>query len=156
MTATLKLRVFNRLVHAASVLTFITGCCLAWSVLFEKPYLSYTNLPFPSAMAARAGEPVELLVQRCSSARSPRSYMTTHTLNNVDTGAVMLLPVVWIDVAPGCTSSYSRINVIPKTTAPGIYTVSGMAMVDGMVLTHKVPWASRPFEVLPAKEAKEK
>lgn len=138
------------------MLSLAVMACLGWAYYFERSYLYYVNSPFPTSTPVHAGEPVELIVERCSRSRTRRAYMTTHSLRNVATGAIELLPDVWVDIEPGCTRSTSRINLIPKGTAPGTYTVSGTARVEGLVMTHRVPWTSRPFQVLPALPAKEK
>ena len=156
MTPPLLTRTFTHLVHVTALLTLIVFGCLFWAFVFERPFLYYVNQPFPAASAVRAGEAVELFVERCSRSRHRRSYMTSHTMVNAKTGTAELLPDVWIDIEPGCSTSISRINVIPKNTQPGIYTVSGVALAEGIVLTHKVPWVSQPFEVLPALPTKEK
>lgn len=152
---TLITRIYGVLVVTVSMLTFVVATCLGWSVMFESPYLTYGNLPFEATPAVRAGETIDLVVQRCNAARTKRNYTTTRVLTNIDVGTVLLLPSVVVDIEPGCTSSISRIHQIPATAAPGVYRLSGVAMVSGLVMNHRVPWVSRPFEVLPARAAKE-
>lgn len=156
MRAPSKANVLNKLAYVTAALALAVLGCVGWAFLFERPYLSYSNLPFPAVPTVRAGEAVELTITRCSRSRSRRSYLTTHVLRNEASGLVALLPEVLVDIEPGCISSLSRINVVPASTAPGWYTVSGQARVDGLVVTHHVAWASTPFQVLPAPPAKEK
>jgi hypothetical protein len=143
MRTAVKGVVFSSLVFMLMGLVLFVVACVVWAAFFDRPFLTYTNLPFTARAAVHAGESVELHVARCNRSKHQRTYLT-------------LLPDVWIDIAPGCTESVSRANEVPLDTAPGLYLATGVAVVPGLVRDHRVTWASHPFEVLPAKSAKEK
>lgn len=156
MTGPSQPRLFSALLLTAVALMLTVLACVLWSSAYERPYLSYRNLPFPAAHAVEAGNPVELHVVRCNNSRRKQTYLTTHELRDLRSGQVALLPEVMVSLAPGCTESTSRVNVIPRGTAPGRYMVSGIALVEGVVSDHRVAWESQPFDVLPGSPAEEK
>lgn len=140
-------RTFNALLGAFAALACIAVGSFVWSTYFERPYLHYQNLPFPVLATVRAGDAVQLSVERCNSHAVKRTYDTTHTLTNLDTRRDDILPNVTVDIKPGCHRGVSKINLIPANTVPGYYLVSGVAAVDGMFVKHKIAWYSEPFEV---------
>lgn len=144
----LEMRVF----HSLAMVAVFLGALLIAGNLFgsalETPYLSYANSPFPATGPVRAGEAVELVVERCNSDGRTRGYMVSHQLQNLDTGMVTLLPDALIMIEPGCTQAISRLNVIPSGTRPGRYRVTGRATVHGFFAQHEVAWASQPFQVV--------
>jgi hypothetical protein len=145
-------RIFYPMLGTVMGMTVLISGLFAWSTWFETPYLYYQNLPFPTQEKVHAGDAVKLSVERCSRAGQTKTYMTTHTLRNETTGAPTLLPDVSVSIEPGCHRSNSRINEIPRKTAPGIYTVSGVAVVETFTSKREVKWYSEPFEVLPPKD----
>lgn len=129
------------------------GMLPTYFLLLERPYLSYRNLPFPVvAQPVRPGDTVSLNVARCNSDRIPHNYATTHSVQNLDTGVVLLLPDVEVMILPGCTIGESRINKLPDHLFPGRYRVYGMAEVRGTLRTHYIDWYSEPFTVLPERK----
>ena len=128
------------------------GCLLfvSWGLWFEKPWLRYQNLPFPpAAEKVKAGEAVVLSVERCSDAPVTETYRTTHGIQSAKDQKAILLPDVVVSVDPGCHRDASKINVVPKGTAPGRYVAFGVALVPGLIRTFAVPWYSEEFEVVP-------
>lgn len=126
-------------------LSLVTGLYAAW---FEKPYLSYPDLPFPAAIQfARAGQVVPLKVMRCNSDNVSHNYLTTHAIKDVDTNTHTILPEVLVSIAPGCTTSESKINFVPLGTTPGRKMFVGMVEIHGWFRTYNVDWHSDIFEV---------
>lgn len=146
-------RLFDmRLFHSLAMLLAALAALVIGGQLFgasmEQPYLRYLNSPFPAAGPARAGEAVQLVVERCNDSGRNRGYMVAHQLQNLDTGMVTILPDAMIMIEPGCATAISRLNLIPSGTAPGRYRVTGRATVHGFFAQHEVSWASQPFQVL--------
>lgn len=118
---------------------------------FERPLLSYKNLPFKVLGPSRPGESVKLLVERCNASSQPLDYELSHGIRNADTSgpAVALPPGPVPLLLPGCQASLSAANVVPAGTSPGCnYIVGGEGLVKGTIRTHRVPWYSEPFCVL--------
>jgi hypothetical protein len=146
-------RVQMRVFHTLAVVALSLAALVLGGVLFginvEQPYLRYTNLPFPAvSRTARAGEPVQLLVARCNDDQVRHGYLVTHMLRNLTTGNFVLLPDVWVEIAAGCTTGLSQLNIVPPGTPPGTYEASGRALVEGRFANHQVTWRSEPFEVV--------
>lgn len=139
---------FNWLLRLFGLLMAASIGLVVWALYFEEPYLYYQNLPFPELGSVRAGEPVQLSVERCNRDSVIRTYDITRSLINVKTKQVDLLPNVKVSIDPGCHRGISRINVIPASTAPGTYRVTGVAVIPGLMRTHEVPLYSEPFEVV--------
>jgi hypothetical protein len=141
-----------RVFHWLAVLLAVLGALVIAGQLFgasiETPYLRYTNSPFPAAGPVRAGEAVQLVVERCNDSGRHRGYMVSHQLRNLDTGMVTILPDALVMIEPGCTTAISRLNVIPSGTEPGRYRVTGRATVHGFFSQHDVTWESQAFTVL--------
>lgn len=144
-----QMRVFHALAACAlSLATLVLGGYL-FGVNLEQPYLRYTNLPFPPVKErVRAGEAVQLQVGRCNDDPIPHGYLLNRTLKNLQTGALVLLPDVWVEIPPGCTYAISQIHIVPPGTPPGLYEASGRAMVQGRFGNHQVRWYSAPFTVI--------
>lgn len=122
---------------------------LAW-LWFEPPWLTYTNVPFPArVIQVRAGEVVPVTVARCSTATEPRAYDVTRQLERQDQPAQpVLLPLARVTADPGCVTATSRLHAVPPGTPPGIYRLTGRALIEGSLHSHVVPWHSQPFEVV--------
>lgn len=123
-----------------------------WAKYYELPWLYYQNLPFPTMMPqVYPGDVAPLQVERCNSSGEKKLYNTTHNLRNEKTGLSEMLPDRRIDIDPGCHRTISKINTVPLTTKPGIYTVWGTGVIQMRIGEREVPWYSEKFEVLPAK-----
>ena len=140
---------FRFLLYLTCILIVACAGILGWALFFEKPFLYYQNLPFPAPQTVRAGEAVSLSVERCNSDTVSRAYNTTHGVRSVETGHAVLLPDVSASIEPGCQRDTSKVNVIPKDTPPGKYTVFGVAQVAGLLRHFEIPWYSEQFEVVP-------
>lgn len=142
-------------IYRASTALFLLGVTLAISALmyvtfFERPYLSYANPVFKVVgQDFRAGDVVPLLVDRCNSDSSRRSYSIAHSLHNIDTNEYVLLPEAYVSIEPGCHPATSRINVLPEKTKPGEYQIIGGASVRGVLRSYEVTWSSEKFRVVP-------
>ena len=136
----------------AAVLAALCITIVVWAMLFEKPFLSYENVPFPTQIAqVKAGDAIPVTVRRCSTADGPRFYDISHELRSVANPEhnVVTLKGERAKITPGCATGTSRINVIPPGTPPGMYYVTGLGIVEGTLRTFAVPWSSQPFEVVP-------
>jgi hypothetical protein len=122
---------------------------IGWLYVFEQPYLEYRNIPFPiTDNPVRAGDSVPLTVSRCSRASTPRTYTLTHSLENIKTHAVVLLPETQSYIQPGCSIGLSSLHTVPKGTPTGRYRVYGLAEVRTSFRTHYVEWYSQEFDVI--------
>jgi hypothetical protein len=125
-----------------------------------SPWLHYQNLPFPPVLVTvKAGDVALLTVERCNTSYKKRTYKTTRRLINVNaagTGRMddMILGNKWVDIEPGCHRSVSSLSEIPFKTRPGIWRLSGVAIVPIYVgnfelpWTFEVPWYSEDFKVV--------
>jgi hypothetical protein len=145
----MQMRVFHTLAAVALSLAALILGGYFFGITVEQPYLRYQNVPFPViTRTVRAGEPVRLMVARCNDDSVRHGYLVTHMLRNLDTGGFVLLPDVWVEIAPGCATAISQLNIVPPGTPPGTYEASGRALVDGRFANHQVMWRSEPFEVV--------
>lgn len=134
--------------------TLVAGMFLTVSVLFyfwffEKPFLTYKNIPFPPQMIqVYPGEIIPFHEERCNSDDKPRNYDSTHSLLNIDTHEPLLLPDVKIMIQPGCTTAVSLLNRVPPETPPGKYVVFGTAEVHGTIRDFYIEWRTQEFEVV--------
>jgi hypothetical protein len=153
MKALLKCEVGVSLALAfCALLAAIVGT-LFYFLLFERPYLSYTNLPFPAgttsaALKVKQGDIAPLKVMRCSTSDRMEIYSTTHALRGLDDGRFYMLPDVQVMIMPGCTTGISYVNRLPAILPPGKYELFGTAEVHGTLKTFLVPWHSQPFNVV--------
>lgn len=148
-----QMRVFHTLAIAAVSLAALVLGGYLFGLNVERPYLYYTNVPFPVIKnPVQAGDPVELLVGRCNRDQEPHGYLVTRQLRNTATGSYILLPDLWLDIQPGCTEGIGQINIVPPDTPPGSYVVSGRALVAGRFGNHQVEWQSTPFSVIKRRE----
>jgi hypothetical protein len=142
---------FSMCLACAFVTTvIISTTVLGWLVVFDRPYLTYNNLPFPTLLQqVRAGEVIPLRVERCNSDDVPHTYNTTHSVEEIDKHTYTDMPDVRILISPGCTSSTNLVNRLPPNLPPGRYRVFGTAEVQGVIRMHNVEWHSQPFQVVP-------
>lgn len=136
------------------LLNWICGLCAAWAAVYfvalEPPFLSYQKVPFPVLTPiVKPGEPVLLSVARCSTDTRHRMYPIAHRLVPLDGGRAILLAPSFASIEPGCHTSTSSINVVPKHTPPGRYRVEGHAETQGTIRTALAHWSSDEFEVVP-------
>jgi hypothetical protein len=118
---------------------------------FERPFLTYENLPFPTQTTmVKAGEVVPLMVRRCNNTSTTRVYLVTHELERLDAlQPNVILLAEPVPIQPGCTTGASRVNRIPAGTPPGKYRLVGAGIIEGSLRMLTVPWQSQPFEVVP-------
>ena len=136
---------FLRVLNALCLIALIGGG--AYYTFFEPPFLTYGNLPFPVLTPrVKDGNAVLLDVRRCNSDTKTRIYALAHSL--VGETMTILLPAVPTSIRPGCSQSFSAINVIPLNTPPGTYHIEGYAEVQGTLRTSSIAWRSEPFEVV--------
>ena len=133
------------------LLSAVLGAIFAYLLWLEPPYLSYPDLPFKTVTSVRAGEVVELVVKRCSTALTTRVYQLSHTLIDAETGeTVAILPGTVASISPGCHTQKSRVNVTPPDTKPWrLYRIDGYAEVPGTFKLNLVHWYSQNFWVYP-------
>ena len=143
----IKLKVFNGLLGVAAAMLASLAIIFVWANYIEKPYLSYENLPFQVMTKPKAGEVVELLVERCNRSKKAESYNTTRSLLNVTTKVPITLPDSRVTIEPGCFRGVSKLNKLPEKTPPGTYKLTGTALIQGSILRFEVPWYSEPFEI---------
>lgn len=116
---------------------------------FDRPYLSYTNSPFPvTVKEAKIGDTVPVLAGRCNADSKTRHYTTSHGLRNLQTGRHYILPDMFVSIAPGCTVAESLINYVPPGVVPGEYIFYGTAVINGSLRSADVDWESKPFKVV--------
>ena len=140
---------------------FVVLACLCITLLattiiylqfFERPLLSYKNLPFKVLGPARPGESVLIVVERCNASSELLDYELSHWILNADTSepATVLPPGPVPSLPPGChPPTTSAANVVPIGKPPGCnYIVGGDGLVKGTLRTFRVPWRSQPFCVL--------
>ena len=118
-------------------------------VIFEKPYLTYSNIPFPPLVkAVHGGEVIPLKVSLCNNSRVPTTFTLARSLQEVDTKAMIFMSDVLIRSAPGCREAVSLAHVIPYGVPPGNYRLIGQTEVEGTLRTFRIGWDSLPFQVL--------
>jgi hypothetical protein len=144
-----QMRVLHTLAACAMSLAALVLGGFLFGINVEQPYLRYLNVPFPALVrTVHPGETVNLIVARCNDDHRAHGYLVTHMLRNLETGAFILLPDVWVEIRPGCSTATSQLNTVPRGTPPGTYEASGRALVEGRFANHQVIWRSEPFEVV--------
>lgn len=143
----IKLKVFNGLLGVAAAMLASLALIFVWANYIEKPYLSYENLPFQVMTKPKAGEVVELLVERCNNSKKTQSYNTTRAVLNLKTKEVITLADARVSIDSGCHRGVSRLNKLPDKLPAGLYKISGVALIQGSILRFEVPWYSEPFEI---------
>jgi hypothetical protein len=124
-------------------------------LFFEKPWLRYTNIPFPALETyAYPGKVMPIHVVRCNSDSVPHIYNITRTLERVvekgEARDYVLMADIRVQIMPGCDESDSVVHTIPLLTRPGKWRLVGLSEIQGVLVTHMVEWYSVPFTVLPA------
>lgn len=134
-----------------AALCIVASAMLSWVLLLEPPWLTYRNLPFPSELhTVKPGEVVPLIVERCNSSGSVKTYRVTRSLQRMDgAGEYIVLTSSEVNIAPGCAIGTSRVNVVPIEALPGRYRFIGAGLIHGMLREHVVPWRSAEFIVAP-------
>jgi hypothetical protein len=119
-----------------------------WFLFFEKPWLTYENIPFPPVTpVVQSGHIVPLEVERCNHSGKEQIYTITHSLQSLDNGKFIILPDTVVSMEPGCFKQLSLINRVPDEVPSGNYKVIGMAEIRGKLKNHYVSWQSTPFVV---------
>lgn len=132
----------------AVIIVMIATASASLALLFEPPWLVYTNLPFPVLNSpVKAGNVVVIQVSRCSTARSTQIYTVSHALRGP--GLPIILPATTVPIDPGCGSRVVATNKIPEGTPPGQYRLIGYGEIQGIIRSHSVQWHSQYFEVTP-------
>jgi hypothetical protein len=122
-------------------------------LFFEKPWLRYTNIPFP--VLETYGYPGKIMpvhVVRCNDDNVPHIYTITRTLERVvqrvEPKDYMVMPDVTVQILPGCSEADAVIHIIPVSTRPGTWRLIGVSEIRGVLVSHLVEWRSVPFTVL--------
>jgi hypothetical protein len=149
----IRARIFNGLLGLTAVLITVSIGLSIWAKYIEPPWLKIRNLPFPAAATVSAGEAIELAVERCNSSKKTQTYTITRSLRNEVTGISELLPEVILSIEPGCHRTLSKVNIIPKSQPPGIYSAWGIAIIQMRIGKQEIDWYTDKFEVLPPKPA---
>ena len=140
----------NFLMATLSFLIISVGAVYMYSAYIEKPYVTYTPLPFPMPQkAVYPGGVATATATRCNTRSTEVSYKSTRQFKreNSNEPAIILEPV-WITIQPGCSSVSTRVNVVPATATPGFYRFSGTAIIKGLIVEHEVAWNTDVFEVI--------
>jgi len=121
-----------------------------YSAYFEKPYISYTPLPFPvTAQKIYPGGVATATATRCNTQRTPVTYKSSRKLVRESSNQpALILESVLITIDPGCSSVSTRVNVVPENSPPGFYRFSGTAVIKGLIFEHEVGWNTDIFEVV--------
>jgi hypothetical protein len=138
----------------ASIIFSLVGVIFSY-LFFEKPWLRYTNIPFPALETyGYPGKVMPVHVARCNDDDVPHIYTITRTLERVVSDAepkdYMVMPDVTVQILPGCSEADALVHVIPGSTRPGVWRLIGFSEVRGVLVSHMVEWRSVPFTVLPA------
>ena len=131
-------------------LVFVVATVYVYSAYFEKPYISYTPLPFPiTAQKIYPGGVATATATRCNTQSTPITYKSSRKLVRENSNQpALVLESVLITIEPGCSSVQTRVNVVPETSPPGFYRFAGTAVVKGLIFEHEVGWNTDVFEVL--------
>lgn len=140
--------------HAPNILLALVVAVFSvtmYLMLFEKPWLTYLNIPFPTELAkAREGETIPLRVKRCSTANVKRTFRVARSMVRVNEpgSSPMLLPDTISSIEPGCIEMISSFNKIPLGTPPGKYIIIGIVEIQGTFSEMMVEWHTQEFEVI--------
>jgi hypothetical protein len=120
-----------------------------YNMFYQKPWLTYENLPFPPmSIAGEPGQILPLLVKRCNNDSVPHVYEVTHSLESVgDNPRYYLLESQVLRIAPGCSEAVSLANRLPKQIPPGEYRLFGAAEIHSGFRSFQVEWHSAQFIV---------
>ena len=146
--------IFITLLFVVAAFGAIIAGITVYGVYFEQPFLYYQNLPFPATLKTIApGETEPIEVERCSRSDKPETYQTTRRLVHVPKPDEKRLPDIIleskeVDILPGCHREVSSLNMAPPSTPSGTWIAKGWALVNGLVIVHKIKWYSEPFEVV--------
>lgn len=154
MTRVTKQGTFNVLAWLTGAMAVFGLGAVVYALAFENPYLSYHNLPFPTAtVQSVAGQPTPLIVERCNNTKKIQNYETTRRLTHIPAiGETkrddVILQSEKVDIKAGCHRATSKLSTPPADTIPGTYMWSGLAQVKGLLRVHEVEWYSEPFEIV--------
>ena len=149
---------YSRPMLIAYVITLSIAAAVSvifYFLFFEKPYLSYTNVPFPTLhSSAMPGQVMPIHVARCNSDSISHVYEVTRTLERVATGLnqpsdYIMMPNIRFAVKPGCSEGDTAAHIVPILTPPGRWRLVGLAEVRGVLKTHMVEFYSTAFDVTP-------
>ena len=144
----------SRLRDLLIVLLLLMGVAVGgvyyYSAYIEKPYLTYSPLPFPiTAKVIYPGGVATAIATRCNITNQALSYKSSRLLKREHSNqAALVLESVVITIQPGCSSVQTRVNVVPEETPPGFYRFLGVAIIKGLMVEHEVPWNTDVFEVI--------
>ena len=150
----------NRQPHSLSLLAAASAVAMIgilvtiifYYLFFEKPYLSYTNVPFPALQSVvHPGEAMPIHVARCNSDNVPHVYEITRSLERVNQKGeardYILLPDLRVQIKPGCSDADAQLHIIPAMTPSGTWRLVGLSEVHGVLVRHMVEWYSVPFRI---------
>lgn len=137
-----------------AVLAIVLALAAAGSTLahaFEPQPVVYRNLPFPVLNApVRAGDPLVMLISRCTTVSNERPYLVSRELLRVTDRVRLPLPPTRSMARNGCEVYQAQTAALPEDIEPGVYVYRGVATVPGWFRDHAVPWETEPFEIVEA------
>lgn len=121
------------------------------AVLFatDTPALYYLNTPFPlERRVLRPGDAVTAYAERCN--RFGHSVPYHYARKLVALGGAVRANVLeegQTFAPPGCVRAWVPLLTVPATTAPGLYRLEAINVVNGQWRAFEVSWASEAFSV---------
>lgn len=136
--------------HQLIVIIVSVTLGLVWTLLANRPYLSYPELPLKvTAKQVRAGQAIPLRVARMSTSDGIEEYTISRGIKNLDNGAFTILKATKVPVPQGYSEGPSSAHILPLETPPGRSKLVGTARIQGWLRVFLVPFESEEFEVLP-------
>lgn len=144
------MRLLNTLVGVFLILGVTIYAVNIYSSYFEKPFLSYKNLPFPvTPEAVVPGQQISFVVVRCNSSHEIQQLVSTRALVSEDSiMKAVAFDYIFLNIAPGCTPPTPLTATIPLGTAPGFYRLAGKSKVKGLAADHEVSWNTARIQVV--------
>ena len=137
----------------ASLTLMIVGL-FTYSAYFEKPFLSYQNLPFPVDVKVYPGQPISVSVIKCNADAEERKYVSTLELECEGKPPIVFRPIE-VTAKSGCHPSIAQVTTIPLDMPVGTYCrSSGDSTIKGLASEHRVRWNTILFEVITKPKAK--
>jgi hypothetical protein len=124
---------------------------VGYFVFFEKPWLTYENLPFPiKIQPVFPGELIPIEVLRCNKSGKTQHYSIARSLENIKTGEFTTLPPIEVNMKAGCDAEpqMSTAHYAPLLMKDGEYRLFGTSQIQGLIVTHMVEWTSINFKIV--------
>ena len=141
-------QVLASMVILLTALTLMIVGVFIYSAYFEKPFLSYQNLPFPVDQKVYPGQPISVSVIKCNADAEERKYVSTLELECEGKPPIVFRPIE-VTAKPGCHPSIAQVTTIPLDMSVGTYCrSSGDSTIKGLTSEHRVRWNTILFEVI--------